>query len=276
MKGRNRYYRLDPKSILAFLLASLSFGAFADIVVGNGQVETENRELPAFRAIDVGGAATLKVHRGAQRIEICSDSNILPYITTTVSGGELTIGLKPLTSIMGSTAMRFDITVPELEGIRLSGSGQAYIDPFDGDSFSGVVSGSVRVKAPGLAYSKASLSFSGSGALDSTVKAETLDLRCTGSGALRLSGKADRAEIAVSGSADIGARDLAVQEARVEISGSGKVELWAVESLDADISGSGSIKYWGSPSVSQRISGSGRISRADGWPSRDDIQAEAP
>ena len=263
MEERHTYHRLEPKPVLAFLLAFLSFGAFADIVVGNGQIETENRELPAFRAIDVGGSATVKVHRGAQKIEICSDSNILPYITTTVSGGELTIGLKPFTSIMGSTDMRFEITVPKLEGIRLSGSGQAYIDSFDGDSFSAVVSGSVSVKAPGLAYSKTSLSFSGSGGLDATVKAETLDLRCTGSGALRISGKADRGEIAISGSSDIRARDLAVGEARVEISGSGEVEIRAVESLDADISGSGSIKYWGSPNVSQRISGSGRVSKAD-------------
>jgi hypothetical protein len=255
--------RLDPRSALASLLALLSFGAFADIVVGNGKIETERRELPAFSAINVGGAATLKVHRGAQKVEISCDSNILPYITTTVSGGELTIGFKQFTSIRSLTAMQFEIAVPELAGIRLSGSGEAYIDSFKGDSFSGFVSGSCNLKAAGLDYSTASLAFSGSGGLDAKVNAERLDLRCSGSCGVSVSGRAVRGEIAVSGSSIIGARDFAVSEARIAVTGSGSVEIKALKSLDATISGSGTIRYWGSPDVSQRISGSGRITKVD-------------
>jgi len=258
----NRRFRLNPRSVLASLLAFLSFGAFAEIVVGNGSIETQKRELPAFSAINVGGSATLKVHRGAQKVEISCDSNILPYIVTTVSGNELTIGFKPLTSIMSSSKMQFEITLPELAGIRLSGSGEAYVDAFKGDSFTGIVSGSGSVKAADLAYSGVSLASSGSGGFEAKVKAERLDLRCTGSGGVSLSGSAGRGEIAVSGSGKIGGRDFAVNEARIAVSGSGNVEIRAIKNLDATLSGSGSIRYWGGPSVSQRISGSGRISKA--------------
>jgi uncharacterized protein (AIM24 family) len=258
----NRRFRLNPRSVLASLLAFLSFGAFAEIVIGNGKIETQSRELPAFGAINVGGSATLKVHRGAQKVEISCDSNILPYITTTVSDGELTIGFKPLASMMGSTTMQFEITLPELVGIRLSGSGQAYVDAFKGDSFSSAISGSGSIKATSLDYSKATLAFSGSGRFDVKVKAERFDMRCSGSSAGLLSGSAGRGEIVVSGSGRIDARDFAVNEARIAVSGSGNVEIRALSSLDVSMSGSGSVKYWGSPSVSQRTSGSGRIMKA--------------
>ena len=179
-----------------------------------------------------------------------------------MSGSELTIGFKPLTSIMGSRKMQFEITLPELTGIRLSGSGEAYVDAFKGDSFTGIVSGSGNVKVADLDYSGVSLTTSGSGGFEAKVKAERLDLRCSGSGGVSLTGSAARGEIAVSGSGKIGARDFAVNEARIAVSGSGNVEIKANKNLDATLSGSGSIRYWGGPSVSQRISGSGRISKA--------------
>jgi hypothetical protein len=246
---------------MAFLLVILSFAASADVVVGNGKVETERRNLPAFRSIHVSGSGTLKVHRGPKQVEITCDSNILPYITTTVADGKLKIGLEPFTAIVGMAKMQFDVTLPELSGIELSGSGEAYVDAFGGDSFAATVSGSGGIKAD-LSYGKVELASSGSGGFDAKVKADSLELRCTGSGGAYVSGSANRAEIVVTGSAEVGARDLATGEARVTISGSGDVEVRAQKSLDARISGSGSVKYWGSPAVSQKVSGSGRVAKA--------------
>jgi hypothetical protein len=235
--------------------------AAADIVFGNGRVQTERRTVPAFTSISVAGSGTLRVHRGGQRVEIVADSNVLPYITTTVSGGELKIGFKPFTSITNAAKMQFDITLPNLASISVSGSGDAYVDAFRGESFAGVVSGSGGIKAD-LDYKAVSLHCSGSGGFDAAVKAQRLDLRCTGSGDAFLKGSVSNAEIAITGSGTLGARTLAVDEARIVISGSGKAEIRAAKSLDMVISGSGDVRYWGNPSVSQRTSGSGRVSKA--------------
>lgn len=247
--------------ITAILLTGALASASADIVFGNGRIETERRNLPAFTSISVAGSGTLRVHRGGQRVEIAADSNILPYITTAVAGGELKIGFKPFTSITTAAKLRYDITLPELSGISVSGSGDGYVDAFSGESFTGIVSGSGGIKAD-LAYAAVSLNCSGSGGFDATVKAQRLDLRCTGSGDIFLKGSADRAEAMISGSGALGARGFAAADARIVISGSGKAEIKAAKSLDAIISGSGDIRYWGSPSVTQRTNGSGRISKA--------------
>jgi hypothetical protein len=254
-------FRLTQRSIFVSLLAFLSFGACADVVVGNGSIKTEERHLPAFSSIAVSGSGTLRVHRGHQRVAITSDSNILPYIVTTVSGDQLTIGLKPMASVLDSTKMEFDITIPDLSCVRLSGSGDSYIDAFSGDLFTGTISGSGTMKAS-LDYTKADLTVSGSGGFDAKVRAVAFDLRCSGSGRVSLEGSAGRIDMAVAGSGRIGAHDFAAQDARIAISGSGDVEVKAEKSIDARLSGSGALQYWGSPSISQQVSGSGRITRA--------------
>lgn len=247
--------------IVSIMLAAAIGGVYADIVRGNGQVESERRSVPGFTSVSVSGSGTLRVHRGRQRVEIMTDSNILPYVTTSVSGGELTIGFKPFTSIMNSTKLQFDVSLPELTAVRISGSGDAYVDAFKGSSFKAFVTGSGAIKAD-LEYKAIALNCSGSGGFDATVKASRLDLRCSGSGAAYIKGAADRAEVALTGSGALGARNFSVADARVVISGSGEAEIKVAKSLDAVLSGSGSVKYWGSPEMSQRVSGSGRITKA--------------
>jgi Putative auto-transporter adhesin, head GIN domain len=249
------------RSILACILAILSVGAFAEVVTGNGRAETEQRSVPAFTSISVGGSGTLRVHRGAQKLELTCDSNILPYITTTVSGGELSIGFKPFTSINNPTKMQFDVTLPELRGVNLSGSGDAHIDAFKGAEFSAAISGSGGMKAE-LDYKSVSLKLSGSGGFDATVKAGRFDLACSGSGGTFIKGSADRADIALSGSAELEARGFATGDARIFASGSSRMEIRAAGSLDVALSGSGELRYWGNPSLSQRVSGSGRVYKA--------------
>jgi hypothetical protein len=246
--------------IAAIMLTAALAAVSADVVLGNGRVETEKRILPAFTSISVSGSGILRVHRGGQKVELTSDSNILPYITTSVSGNELVIGFKPFTSIMHSSKMQYDVTLPELVGLKISGSGDAYVDAFKGDAFKAGISGSGGIKAE-LEYRSVELSVSGSGGFDASLKTGRLALRCSGSGDAYLKGSADSAELAITGSGMLGARDFAVGEARLVISGSGRAEIRATRTLDAFLSGSGGISYWGDPKLSQKISGSGRISR---------------
>lgn len=248
------------KIILSIAMAALVAGAYADIVVGNGKVETESRRVGAFSSISLNGAGTLRVHRGALKVEITSDSNILPYITATVLGDELRIGIEPFNSIMSSTKLQYDVSLPELRGVGIAGSGDAYVDAFKGEAFRANVAGSGGIKAD-LAYRTVELNCSGSGGFDAAVKAGRLDLRCAGSGDAYIRGSADRAAFRISGSGTLGARDFSVDDASVAISGSGKAEIKAIKSLDVRLSGSGSIKYWGNPSLTQRTSGSGRVAK---------------
>jgi hypothetical protein len=248
----------------AMLVASAlisSSCSFADGIRGNGKVETESRSVTSFTSVSVSGSGTLRVHEGSQKVEISSDSNILPYITTEVVGGELKIGLKPFTSIFRATKMEYVVTVPSLKGVRLSGSGDAYVDHFSGDSFSAHISGSGGIKAD-LDFDRVELSASGSGGYDVSVKADSLSISCSGSGEAYAAGKAGAAKIAITGSGNVRARNLETKSSDVRIAGSGNVEIRTSDDLYASLAGSGDVRYWGSPKVESHIAGSGRVSRA--------------
>ena len=97
-----------------------SFG----LVSGNGKVTTEERAVSGFTAVSLSGSGSLRVHEGGFKVEVIADSNILPYIVTELVGTELRIGFKPGIGIARTTRLEFDVTMPGLAGIRVSGLGQ--------------------------------------------------------------------------------------------------------------------------------------------------------
>lgn len=82
----------------------------------------------------------------------------------------------------------------------------------------------------------------------------------SGSGKIIASGTAKRIRTTISGSGEVRAADLEVEECEVRISGSGDVEVNVKQALDATISGSGSVSYRGNPNqVNSHSSGSGKV-----------------
>lgn len=232
------------------------------LYVGNGTVASESRSVAAFTSISVEGSGTLRVHKGDQQVTITSDSNILPKITTTVSGTELIIGLEPFTSICDATKLEYDVTLPSLAGVDLAGSGDIVIDTFAGSSFSGNISGSGTLNAD-LAYDAVTLSCTGSGDMSATIKTAGLSYDCSGSGKASFTGTATSAKLSIAGSGSVNGQALTAQDASINISGSGSVDIRAVASIAANITGSGNVRYWGSPStVNVRGSGSGSLTKA--------------
>jgi len=247
--------------IAAALLAIGAAALFSQVVIGNRQVVTEARTVPAFSSIRLAGSGELAVHRGPQKLEITSDSNVLPKITTKVVGSELVIGFEPMAIIKAPSKLFFEITVPELSGLNISGSAEAKLDPFSGDAFAASISGSGVVRGA-FEYRSVSLACSGSGDYSVKVKARDFSVRGSGSSRVSIDGSADKAVFSLSGSGGIAGGAFSAGEASVECLGAGHVEIRAVRKLDASISGAGTLRYWGNPAVSQRISGAGRLSRA--------------
>ncbi len=66
-------------------------------------------------------------------------------------------------------------------------------------------------------------------------------------------------EIDIDGSADIDNFDILSEQVDVSISGSGNVQVTAIERLDVRIRGSGDVLYRGDPELTSSFSGSGRV-----------------
>jgi Putative auto-transporter adhesin, head GIN domain len=210
---RHRWTALGVAGVLALSACS--------VVSGSGQVASETREVSGFTRIDLSGNGEVSIAQGeAESLTIEADDNVLPVLTSTVSDSTLRLGTKPRTSVRTSNPIRYRVTVPELTGIILSGSG--------------------AIDARGLTL-------------------QTLQVDISGSGTVSVSGTAVEQDIELSGSGRYEAAGLSSEKAAAEISGSGQVLVAVSRELSVDISGSGTLTYSGDPSVEQSVSGSGKV-----------------
>ena len=212
-------------------------------VQGSGNIITQEREVSEFSKVHLKGSGKVFLTPGEkQSLEIKTDDNIMPLIETDVSGNKLTIShgnhhLRP-------TSFEVYITLENLEGVRISGSGD--------------IIGKGRFVTDTL-----DTEISGSGDMDLEVETGLLETKISGSGSIHLSGKAEDYTVSISGSGKINAFDVDAKHVSVKVSGSGDCRVSASETLDAKISGSGDVYYRGRPQINAKISGSGSLKSRD-------------
>ena len=93
-------------------------------VQGSGTLVSESRHLPEFREIRLEGMGKVEITQGRRpAIEVVTDDNILPSIETEVKNGKLIISHKSGRNLR-PTRLKYTITVTDLEGISVAGSGR--------------------------------------------------------------------------------------------------------------------------------------------------------
>jgi len=244
----------------------------------------EVRQVDNFTKISFGYAGKLYLKQGSpQRVELEGDRDVLEEVETDVDGGRLKIGNegKWFNWNGGNKKITVYITVPDIEAVSVSGSGdiigETKIRTNDLDlNVSGSGSLSLDIEARGDVEARVSGSgkmdvkghcesfegdVSGSGKVNiSATIDETADFGISGSGKIQASGRAEFFKANLSGSGRVLAADLEVDRCEIKISGSGGVEINVKDELDATISGSGSVGYRGNPKkVNSNASGSGKV-----------------
>jgi hypothetical protein len=222
------------KALLALILGTLSLGLTA---------QKRTIDVDRFDALSFGLAGEMYVRQGnSRKVEIeCSDSD-LEKIRITSTSGHLKI-VPENNSSSGWNAfkdVKVWITVPELDNVTVSGSGQLIGEnTFKGNTMD--------------------LTISGSGSLKMDVDAKKAGMRLSGSGRFEVSGNAEEADMVISGSGKINAEDLEVDRCEITISGSGQCYITARKEINATISGSGDVYYNGNPQVNTTVAGSGKV-----------------
>lgn len=199
-------------------------GGSSERLVGSGNVQVEGRSVTGFDRISFTGAAVLLIEQaGEESLTIEAEDNLLPVLTSEVSGGRLVLGLKPNTNITFTSPIIYRLKVRSLSEIEASGSG--------------------RVEGSGIDTPELTVTSSGS------MKVE-------------LTGRADRQVIEVSGTGHFDGGQLGGRRVSVEASGTGRSTVNAAETLDVEVGGTAVVSYRGEPAVSQRVSGLGRVEKA--------------
>ena len=122
--------------------------ASPDLVQGSGKVKQEERTLAPFSSVRINLAADVTVTKGANPAStITADDNILPLITTQVSGGVLTISNSK--SFASNTQLLVQITAPSLSSLVVDGAGDVNLSGVDEKTLELVTRGSGALRASG-------------------------------------------------------------------------------------------------------------------------------
>jgi hypothetical protein len=223
----------------AFILAITLSSGFAS---GQSGVK-ETRDVKDFTKVSFGVAGNLYINIGPEfKVVLEGDKKDLGDIITEVSGGRLVIKKENWRFSMNEKITAY-VTLPELKGLGVSGSGKAEIkDAVKGEQLDLNVSGSGKIYTNDVSVSTLGCSISGSG-----------DIVPGGNG------NATKADISISGSGNFDGGSLKIGSAEIHISGSGNCNCNVAETLRASVSGSGDVTYEGNPKVDAHVSGSGKV-----------------
>jgi hypothetical protein len=203
------------------LLAVGSVVTACSATAGSGQLATQSRQVSGFTSVELTGVGELSIDQtGTESLTVSAEDNLLPLLTSRVEGDTLILGKKPNTRIVTTKPITYTLTMKDITGLAVSGSG--------------------TINAPKLTTA-------------------ALRIEISGSGVITTAGNADDQSLAISGSGRYLADGLTSKTTTAEISGSGTGNVVASNALDVKISGSGTLTYSGNPQVSQTVSGSGKL-----------------
>ncbi len=190
---------------------------------GTGPAASEDRPVSGVTGVELDTSGAVEVVTGAtQALTIEAPADVLPVLTSEVTGGTLRLSVKDRTVLRNSDRIRYRLTVPTLDRILVDGSGDLrYAD----------------LKGPALA------------------------VEINGSGDVNLGGTVEKQVVNLSGSGTYTASDLATRSADVVVDGSGSAAVRVSDALTINLSGSGDVTYRGTPTVQKDVSGSGDVTQ---------------
>ncbi len=212
-------------------------------VSGSGPIVSETRNISGFSEVKSDFSGDVYITQGSTyNVRIEAQQNIIDAMETVLNDGILTLRGKSNTILRPDSRIRIYVTMPNITGLIVSGSGNMSVqNTLNISDLYMKVSGSGNITVSKLDANSLDANISGSGEIniwDGTVANESVDIG--GSGSMDLSG-------------------LRATVGNIRISGSGDARVYVTNSLKVRISGSGNVYYRGTPTVDVSISGSGKL-----------------
>jgi hypothetical protein len=151
---------------LALSAVSCTAGSvhIGDPTQGSGVSKSETRSVSGFNRINVSLNSTVTVNRtGSESLTVQADDNLLPMITSTVSGGTLNIGFSNTFGAKGAIVLT--ITARNLNEVDLNGDGKVTAGNIVGPAFKTSINGTGSVILAGQAQSQ-TIELAGDGTYD--------------------------------------------------------------------------------------------------------------
>lgn len=231
--------KIMAAGVMVLMLAVSGCFYYGPCLNGSGPVTAEIRDIENYTGVSNNGSFNVYVHEADSfGVEVVAQENLLPIIETYVSGSRLIVETKSNVCYKSSSPVEVHVSLPELNYLRLSGSGKMFAD----------VAASPEVE----------ISNSGSGLMEiDTVYAASYMVSNSGSGFISIGGAyVDEADMVQSGSGTIlGGFFFEIADLSVRHSSSGEVSATVLDGTVVDVimSGSGSVQLAGDAVLAEYI-----------------------
>lgn len=209
---------------LLILLPMLALGCHHGMrseVRGSGKRETQKREVASFTSISTEGAFNIEITcQKDLGMEVEGDDNVLSLVSSEVSNNVLR--LKNTKSYSVSEPVTFKISVPNIEGLSVTGAGKIEIKGMNNDKF---------------------------------------EIDAEGAPTISVSGNTKLIDIDTSGAGKIDTHNLHAARGVVDSKGVSKIDLDVADQLDVTVSGPSSVTYKGDPVVNKTVHGPGKVEK---------------
>ena len=205
---------------VAVLGAGCHHGRFAEMR-GSGKRELQKRNVAAFTSISTEGAFTIEVTcQKDVSLEVEGDDNVLEFVTSDVSNN--TLRLKNSKNYSVGEPVKFRISVPNLEGLVVSGAGRVDIKGLNNDKF---------------------------------------EVDTNGAPTITVAGTTKVIQVGMNGAGKLDTTKLNAPHGIVDANGAARVDLGVTNQLDATVNGPSTVTYKGDPTVNKTIRGPGKIEK---------------
>jgi hypothetical protein len=213
------------KKVMLMLICVIGLACKKEVLRPSGNVVEEKRSLNDFNKVVTRSSNSLIIKHGDKfQVILKGSDNLLPHFETKLVGKELHLGYDR--SVVRRDDVDVIVILPVLNAVTAFGSGNV-------DIAGGFINlTSLKIFSSGSSRINASESF----------HVEELQVDISGSGLLSL-------------------EKVSSRNATINLSGSGRLNVHAQNTLKVNISGSGKIFYLGNPAVESSISGSGKVER---------------
>ncbi|MDO9255205.1 MAG: head GIN domain-containing protein [Bacteroidales bacterium] len=242
-------------TLAGMMLLTLTYTSVKAQTKGNGDVTTQERQVPAFEAIKVGCAINLYISQGDKQIvKVVTDENLQDRITTKVTNGTLSLSCD---NIKDASKMNVYVTAVNLSKIDASSASKVTGETvLKSEVFGLYTSGAAKTT---LTIETGTFNNETSGAANNilSLTAKTVNTEVSGAGNLSLKGSAENHKTEVSGAGSLKALEFITDNTDANVSGAGNAKIMARKLLKADLSGVGNITYFDKDNV-KKISKQGQ------------------
>ena len=219
-------------------------------VTGSGRLETREFDYRDFTRVEAGSAFEVEITRAdSYRVTITADDNVFGYLDIRKQGDTLHIGFRGIRGLVNTT-QRAVITMPNLQGLNLSGASKGRVGGFSSaNPLDLKLSGASSLDTDNLEAGDTRFDVSGAGRVSGNIRIANGKFDLSGASRVELTGSATDISIQASGASRLTLDDFTVRNASVNLSGASSATVNVSGQLDAKLSGASRLQYSGNPTL---------------------------